>query len=369
MSCKLFRPENRLTLENLLTPVSRVNRTCASPNLMAAYNPRRASRLAWATSGSVNASRIGLVVFVDQHGHPLPGALVQRFDDLAEADGGSGMARGETGAPLGGVQLRGHFVLQVLRVSVVAGAEVEPHDGMPHRPVPAVMDGQPRKQRLVALEQFLQRIHEQTLAEAPRAGKEVMLPSVHQPPGVGRLVHVVVAFLAEIPEGLDADGQLAFGRAGGARHRGATIPPCSPDGQKTGQPESEERSCSFPLPSLRSFDPSTSSGHRRLKAPQAQGPESGLEPAPDLIRGRGDPNQPTISSRAAPRPLTAGGRRTQHRGLRRLLRGHARRGVAPAAARDAPVRAASVSRRRRCRQSVGRRPRSGRVGLRTQAIS
>ena len=158
--------------------------------------------------------------------------------------------------------------------------------------------------------------------------KEVMFPSVHQPPGVGRLVHVVVAFLAELPEGLDADGQLAFGRAGGARHRGATITPVFPGRSKDRSAESEERSCSFPLPSLRPFDPSTSSGHRRLKAPQAQGPESGLEPAPDLIRGRGDPNQPTISSRAAPRPLTAGGRRTQHRGLRRLLRGHARRGVA-----------------------------------------
>ena len=38
---RLFRPENRLTLENLLTPVSSVNLTCASENLMVEYSPRR----------------------------------------------------------------------------------------------------------------------------------------------------------------------------------------------------------------------------------------------------------------------------------------------------------------------------------------
>ena len=59
MSMRLFRPEKMPTLENLLTPVSRVNLTCASLALMAEYSPRRASRLARASSGFASASRIG----------------------------------------------------------------------------------------------------------------------------------------------------------------------------------------------------------------------------------------------------------------------------------------------------------------------
>ena len=60
MSVRLFKPENRLTFENLLTPVRKVKRMCASANLMFEYRPRRKSRLARATSGVLSASRIGL---------------------------------------------------------------------------------------------------------------------------------------------------------------------------------------------------------------------------------------------------------------------------------------------------------------------
>ncbi len=60
MSVRLLRPENRLTLENLLTPVMKLNRMCASQSLTTAYKPRKKSRLALATSGLSNASRIGL---------------------------------------------------------------------------------------------------------------------------------------------------------------------------------------------------------------------------------------------------------------------------------------------------------------------
>ena len=81
---RLLSPENRLTLENLLTPVRKVNLTCASLNLMTEYSPRRESRFARASSGFASASRIGLVVFVDQDNHPLPGALVQRLDQMGE---------------------------------------------------------------------------------------------------------------------------------------------------------------------------------------------------------------------------------------------------------------------------------------------
>ena len=38
---RLFRPENRLTLENLLTPVRKQKRMWASQNLIVEYRPRR----------------------------------------------------------------------------------------------------------------------------------------------------------------------------------------------------------------------------------------------------------------------------------------------------------------------------------------
>ena len=41
MSVRLLRPENTLTFENLLTPVSRVKRTSASLDLIVEYRPRR----------------------------------------------------------------------------------------------------------------------------------------------------------------------------------------------------------------------------------------------------------------------------------------------------------------------------------------
>ena len=40
-SRRLLSPENRLTLENLLTPVSRANLTCASQVLIVENSPRR----------------------------------------------------------------------------------------------------------------------------------------------------------------------------------------------------------------------------------------------------------------------------------------------------------------------------------------
>ena len=60
MSLRLLSPENRLTFENLLTPVMKLKRMCASQSLTTAYRPRRKSRLARATAGVSSASRIGL---------------------------------------------------------------------------------------------------------------------------------------------------------------------------------------------------------------------------------------------------------------------------------------------------------------------
>ena len=146
---------------------------------------------------------------------------MQRFKELAEADGRPGMVRVEAGASFNGGKLRRHILMQVVRVVEITGAEVEPHDGMAHRPVPTLVDGEAPEQRLVALEQLLQGIHEQALAEAPRAGQEVVLSFAHQPMGIGGLVHVVPALLPDLAEGLDTDGQLALGG------HGRTIAPAS----------------------------------------------------------------------------------------------------------------------------------------------
>ena len=87
------------------------------------------------------------------------------------------------------------------------------------------MDVQPPEQLLVSLEQLLQRVHEQALAETPRARQEVVLASRRQPPSVGRLIDVVMAFLADLTEGLDADGQVAFHRAASLARGAAVVEP------------------------------------------------------------------------------------------------------------------------------------------------
>ena len=108
---------------------------------------------------------------------------------------------------------RGELLLEVqcqlARLLEVAAAEAEAQHGMPHRPVPPVVDGEPLEQRLVALEQLLAGVQEQALAEAPRARQEVVLALVEQPPDIGGLVDVVAVALPDLAEGLHADGQLA----------------------------------------------------------------------------------------------------------------------------------------------------------------
>src|SRR5690606_24083438 len=72
-----------------------------------------------------------------------------------------------------------------------------------YRPVPLVMTVQPTKQRLVAREQLRQRIDEQALAEAARAGEKVMRPLLDQVQRMSGLVHIVVIVLANLGESLD----------------------------------------------------------------------------------------------------------------------------------------------------------------------
>ena len=77
---------------------------------------------------------------------------------------------------------------------------------MTHRPVPTVVNGQPREQRLVALEQFLERVQEQALAKTPGTRQEVMRSLVEQPADIGGFIDVVAVLLPNFAKGLNADG-------------------------------------------------------------------------------------------------------------------------------------------------------------------
>jgi hypothetical protein len=70
---------------------------------------------------------------------------------------------------------------------------------------------QTAKQRFVSCEKFSQSVDEKALAEAARAGEEVILAFVDQAQGEGRLVDVVMVILADFAESLDADGQFFYG--------------------------------------------------------------------------------------------------------------------------------------------------------------
>ena len=161
--------------------------------------------------GSLQRVQDRLVVLVHQHHDALPGPRVQRAKQLAEAFRGRVVARGNPGVFGGGGQLRHRAGMHVPGLAEVPGAEVEPHDGMPHRPVPSIVDVEPGEQRLAALGQLLEGVEEQALAEPPRARQEVVLALVQQPRDEAGLVDVVAVLLAELAEGLQADGQAAPG--------------------------------------------------------------------------------------------------------------------------------------------------------------
>jgi len=98
-----------------------------------------------------------------------------------------------------------------IRILEAADAEVEPYYGTAARPVPRSVNVQPFEQRLVALEQLLQRADQQTLPEPPRAGEEVAGAVLDQRQQQAGLVHVIGIVLAQAAEGLDADGEELSG--------------------------------------------------------------------------------------------------------------------------------------------------------------
>ncbi|MDE0124571.1 MAG: hypothetical protein OXN97_08350 [Bryobacterales bacterium] len=78
-------------------------------------------------------------------------------------------------------------------------------------PVPAVPGLESLEQFPAALEQFLEGVEEQALAETPRARQEVMGALLNEPQGMAGLVHVVAVSLAELVKGLNADRKTVLG--------------------------------------------------------------------------------------------------------------------------------------------------------------
>ena len=150
-----------------------------------------------------------LVILVDEHDHSLACLLMERVDEVAHP------CRRRVVVSLDArdcgeiLELGDNLLAQQRRGRVTSAAEVEPEHRMAGRPVPSAVDVEAAKQVLAPLEKFLESIHQQALAEAARAGKKVMFATPDQLVQVRRLVDVVVALLAYLAEGLDANRQLA----------------------------------------------------------------------------------------------------------------------------------------------------------------
>ena len=71
------------------------------------------------------------------------------------------------------------------------------------------VDVQTPKQRLVSLEQFLQRADQKALAEAARSGEELEIALLDHPADQGCLVDIVAALAPETAERLNARRQRA----------------------------------------------------------------------------------------------------------------------------------------------------------------
>ena len=181
------------TLENLLTPVSKVNFTCASLNLMAEYSPRRASAVGAGQLRRSQGVQDGLSYSSTSTATRCPLRSCRVSSRWPKRSGPAGY-----GVPTPARRSMASSCAPRFRSRWPDSVKFRPlkssrNDGMAHRPVPTLVDVQSLEQRLVALEQLLQGVHEQALAETPRTGQEVVLAFVHQTAGVGRLVDVVAA--------------------------------------------------------------------------------------------------------------------------------------------------------------------------------
>jgi hypothetical protein len=149
----------------------------------------------------------GLVVLVDQHHHALAVAGMGRAQQRGEAPG-EGLAGGLNAQALGVDRKQlADLRLQLGAVAQHALAEAQAHHREASFPVPVPVGGKALKQRLVALEQLGQGIQEQGLAEAARSGQEIVRTLPDEAQGKVGLVDVVAIALANLAQGLDADGE------------------------------------------------------------------------------------------------------------------------------------------------------------------
>ena len=95
--------------------------------------------------GRVERVQNRLVVLADQHHHAPPGALVRRPDQAAQTLRRPGRPGRDPGVVLHRLQLVQHLRGEVALPPERAAAEAQAHHGITNRPVPAVVDGQPRE--------------------------------------------------------------------------------------------------------------------------------------------------------------------------------------------------------------------------------
>ena len=216
---------------NLLTPVMKVSFDVGVARLEGSRTVR-AGRPDWPRRSPARLSRPGSACRTHPParrpaarcgGAAFPADVAKRPDSVWSSSNGTGVrprsasislasGRGVAWRCASGELAHGARV-QLPGLLEVAAAEVQPHYRVTLRPAPTVVNCQAAEQLLAAFEQLFERVHEQALAEAARAGEEVVLAGVvHEPAGVEGLVHVVEAFLPDLTEGLDADRQAYSSR-------------------------------------------------------------------------------------------------------------------------------------------------------------
>ena len=98
-----------------------------------------------------------------------------------------------------------HRSAQAVRAREISPGEVQLEDRAPHGPVPPVVDGEAPEELLAPPEELGDRVQQEALAEAARAGQEVAISPADQALDVRRLVHVAAPVLAQPAKGLDSD--------------------------------------------------------------------------------------------------------------------------------------------------------------------
>ena len=115
----------------------------------------RTTRRRTCGDGRAAGCRRGCTPSLRRASHTLSAPLVQRFQQERETPGLRGVLGDHPRAAFDGGELLHEARLHVARLLEVSAPEAQAHDGLAHRPVPVLVDGQPLEQRLVALEQLL----------------------------------------------------------------------------------------------------------------------------------------------------------------------------------------------------------------------